>query len=98
MIRPTLIFMLLFSTAALARPAITIPSNGHIPRFMIVADGLYRGGQPTRQGFELLKQRGIKTVVNLRLENDEAGIVQTLGMNYVHIPIEDVRPWSQIPQ
>jgi len=64
----------------------------------MVASGLYRGAQPSEKGFELLKQNGIKTVINLRLENDESDIVQKLGMNYVHIPIEDVRPWSYIPE
>ena len=75
-----------------------IPSNGNIPRFLMLADGLFRGGQPTAKGFELLKRRGIKTVVNLRMEHDEGKIVEKLGMNYVHISVDEVRPWTQIPQ
>ena len=91
-------FLLLLLPAALsAAPPAEIPAPGAIPRFMMIADGLYRGGQPTEKGYELLKQRGIKTVVNLRMEYDEGKIVQKLGMNYVQIPIEEVRPWSQIP-
>jgi tyrosine-protein phosphatase SIW14 len=90
-----LLLLLLLVPTALCTAA---PANGDIPRFRMVADGLYRGGQPTEKGFELLKQRGIKTVVNLRMEYDEGDVVQKLGMNYIQIPIEEVRPWSQIPE
>ena len=67
-----------------------------IPRFQLVATGLYRGGQPERDGFQYLKKNGIKTVINLRMENDEESIVKELGMNYVHIPIT-IKAWSKIP-
>ena len=89
--------LLVLPTVLSAAPAPEIPSKGDIPRFMMIADGLYRGGQPTEKGFEFLKQRGIKTVVSLRMEYDDGPIVQKLGMNYVQIPIEEVHPWSQIP-
>jgi tyrosine-protein phosphatase SIW14 len=92
------LLLLVAVPAIFAAPPAEIPSNGNIPRFSMVADGLYRGGQPTEKGFQLLKQRGIKTVINLRMEYDEAGVVQKYGMNYVQIPIDEVRPWSQIPQ
>src|SRR5437867_8648557 len=67
-----------------------------IPRFQMIAPGLYRGGQPERVGFQYLKDNGIKTVINLRTENDEEVIVKELGMNYIHIPIS-IKPWSEIP-
>jgi tyrosine-protein phosphatase SIW14 len=67
-----------------------------IPRFQMVADGLYRGGQPDREGFEYLKKQGIKTIINLRTENEEEAIVKELGMNYVHIPVS-LKIWSKIP-
>jgi len=88
----------LFPTALCTAAPAEVPTKGDIPRFMMIADGLFRGGQPTEKGFELLKQRGIKTVVNLRMEYNERDIVQNLGMNYVQIPIDEVRPWSQIPE
>jgi tyrosine-protein phosphatase SIW14 len=92
-------FLMLFPTILFGGMAGELPSNGEIPRFMQVSDGLFRGGQPTQKGFELLRQRGIKTVINLRMENnDESGIVQKLGMNYVQIPVEEVRPWTLIPE
>src|SRR5262245_60151721 len=36
-----------------------------------VAPGIYRGGQPTHQGFVSLKNHGFRTVVNLRSFHSE---------------------------
>ena len=58
-------------------------------------EGFYRGGQPARQGFEYLRQLGVKTVINLRAENQEAAEVKSLGLRYVHIP---TRPWGRVPE
>jgi len=91
-------FLALFPTMLLAGTPGELPSDGEIPRFIQVSNGLFRGGQPTQKGFELLKQRGIKTVINFRMENDESAVVEKLGMNYVQIPVEDIRPWTQIPE
>jgi protein tyrosine phosphatase (PTP) superfamily phosphohydrolase (DUF442 family) len=96
MIRISVFLLLAAGLAALPLVPASF-SHGEIPRFMMMADGLYRGGQPSDKGFQLLKERGIKTIINLRMENDESGVVGQLGMNYVHIPIEDVRPWTRIP-
>ena len=52
--------------------------------------------EPEREGFDYLKNNGIKTVINLRTENDEEVIVKELGMGYIHIPIS-IKPWSKIP-
>jgi len=65
-----------------------------IPRFEQVAPGLYRGGQPTPAGFEFLKWRGIRTVINLREELDERAPVEKLGFKYVHIPLDAWDPVS----
>jgi protein tyrosine/serine phosphatase len=92
-----LILILLLPVMLPARPHADTPAKRDIPRFLVVADGLYRGGQPTEEGFEFLKQLGIKTVINLRMEYNEAEIVQKYGMNYVSLPIDEVRLWSQIP-
>ena len=58
-----------------------------VPRFRQVAPGLYRGGQPSPAGFEFLKWRGIKTVINLREEHDEREAVEKLGMKYFYFPM-----------
>jgi len=82
----------------IAGPMQDAPEEGDIPRFGILAEGLYRGGQPTEKGFQSLKGKGVKTVINLRAEdNSEERIVEKLGMKYIRIPIQEIRPWSQIP-
>jgi protein tyrosine/serine phosphatase len=64
-----------------------------LPRFHEVAPGLYRGGQPKREGFDLLKQRGVKTIINLREERDERELVVGLGLKYVYIPLD---AWDRV--
>jgi len=89
-----LILMLLFLVATVLHNE----EEGDLPRFSILREGLYRGGQPTHDGFRFLREKGIKTIINLRAENNsESGLVQELGMNYVQIPVDEVRPWSVIP-
>jgi tyrosine-protein phosphatase SIW14 len=89
-------FFLLFQFP-LSEPSAQPLSTKAIPRFQMLTAGLYRGGQPEREGFEYLKKNGFKTVINLRTENDEESVVKQLGMNYVHIPIS-IQMWSKIPQ
>jgi len=89
----TLLFLFqLTSTNSFTEPL----STKDIPRFQMITAGLYRGGQPRHDGFVYLQKNGIKTVINLRTENDEEVIVKKLGMNYVHIPMS-IAPWSKIP-
>ncbi len=58
----------------------------------MVTPGLLRGGQPSLQGLTLLKQAGVKTIVNLRNEeilvNQEATQTRSMGLNYVSIPMD----------
>jgi tyrosine-protein phosphatase SIW14 len=80
--------------------AATSEVSHHVPRFRQIHAGLYRGGQPTSDGFEDLKKMGVRTVINLRVEGTERTRVEALGMKYVHIPIDMPllqRPWRQIP-
>ena len=95
MYRLTILLMLLPALLA-AGPLSELPKGIEIPRFQMITEGLFRGGQPDEKGFAFLKERGIKTVINLRQENDEAAIVKKLGMNYIQIAVEDPRPWSKI--
>jgi len=69
-------------------------SEPAIPRFQRVAEGLYRGGRPTPAGLAFLKQKGVKTVVNLRPEDGARALVEKLGMKYVHLPIS---AWHRVP-
>src|SRR5689334_16780152 len=66
-----------------------------IPNFHSVNDQVYRGGQPSNQGFRSLAAAGFKTIVDLR-EDDERGkdekkLVKALGMHYVHVPMKGMK-------
>ena len=65
-----------------------------IERFFQVDGRLFRGAQPDTAGFKYLRDLGVRTIINLRLAKDaerlkEREIVESLGMKYVNIPIED---------
>jgi protein tyrosine/serine phosphatase len=89
-------------TAFLIASAVASPSwaaddklaNVPIERFHQVDEGLYRGAQPTEAGFRHLRELGVRTVVNLRMEADakrtnEKQIVESLGMRYIQLSVED---------
>jgi tyrosine-protein phosphatase SIW14 len=58
------------------------------PNLCKVSDTLYRGAQPTAEGFENLKKLGIKTVVNLRDHHTDQELLGTTGLRYVPIPMD----------
>jgi uncharacterized protein (TIGR01244 family) len=71
-----------------------VAANVPIQRFQRVDENLYRGSQPDAEGFRKLKEIGVKTIINFRIESDaletrEQEIVESLGMRYVHVPIKD---------
>lgn len=71
-----------------------------LKNFGRIDNNYYRGAQPTKQGFEQLAGMGIKTVINLRQpfffsEESflrEKAFVNSLGMNYVNIPMLPYEP------
>jgi len=74
--------------AAKARIARAHPPQNHLPglgNFAPVSEALYRGSQPSREGFEQLKTMGVKTIVNLRAYRGDAGKLKGLGFQYVHL-------------
>lgn len=77
---------------AVSTSGIRAPETGEVPekalpRFHKVNGDLYRGGMPEEEGFRYLRDIGIKTVVNLRKNDDERSRVESLKMKYVHIPL-----------
>ena len=62
-----------------------------LKNFYKVSDDLYRGAQPTREGFLALERLGVKTDVNLRLGGSDADLVAGTGIVQVEIPAE---PWE----
>jgi protein-tyrosine phosphatase len=61
-----------------------------LPNFGRVADNLYRGGQPTSDGFKSLHGMGVGIVVDLREKPSEVASekrqVESLGMKSIGIP------------
>ncbi len=53
-----------------------------------VDSGCYWGPIPNRHGLEELKAKGVKTLINVRLNplKKEEKYLHELGMNYVHVP------------
>jgi protein tyrosine/serine phosphatase len=63
-----------------------------IPNFSQVKTGVWRGGQPTANGWELLKSLGVKWVVKLNTEDeasDEAA--KATGMQVLYLPMTTIQ-------
>jgi tyrosine-protein phosphatase SIW14 len=62
-----------------------------LPNFHRVNGSLFRGGQPKPGGFELLSRLGIKTVLNLRDDDDreaqEELEAEQAGLRYFNVPL-----------
>jgi protein tyrosine phosphatase (PTP) superfamily phosphohydrolase (DUF442 family) len=85
--------ILLLSVAAAAKGA-SNPAfpNVFIKNFGQMDERFYRGAEPKgMEDFESLKELGIRTVIDLQAkpEKDERGMVESLGMRYVNIPMVD---------
>lgn len=85
---PLLWLAALLASAAQAQSA--LPSTD-LPKFVKVTDSLYRGAQPTEEGFRRLKELGIKTIINLRAEDElgfsEKEAVERLGLQYHNVAL-----------
>ena len=63
-----------------------------LPHCYKVSDHVYRGAQPTSEGWECLAKLGVTTVLDLRPQDEhdtaaEARMVREAGMHYVNIPM-----------
>jgi protein tyrosine phosphatase (PTP) superfamily phosphohydrolase (DUF442 family) len=64
-----------------------------IVNFLEMPDSIATGGQPSEVEIEAIAQAGFEVVINLGLTGtdyalaDEAGLVEKLGMRYIHIPV-----------
>lgn len=59
--------------------------------FKQIGDGLYIGPQPARQDVMEAKQRGIQTVIDMRMPGEtatsNADLVRSNGLDYVNVPV-----------
>ena len=64
-------------------------------------ENLCTSGQPTEFQFSLIKEAGYSSVINLAPHNaensltDEALTLSTLGLEYVHIPVDFQKPTEE---
>ena len=80
----------------LGLPAFGGPSIQGVDNFLKLNDHVYRGAQPTDEGFRTLAKLGIKTVVDLR-EADARAVaeertVTAAGMQYINVPMTGLTP------
>jgi protein tyrosine phosphatase (PTP) superfamily phosphohydrolase (DUF442 family) len=67
--------------------------NIKIKNFGQMDANYYRGGQPKQDQYQSLKEVGVTTVIDLRNdpENYEKPTVESLGMKYINIPMDDAK-------
>ncbi len=72
-----------------AAAVFAVPRNDikGLKNFAKVSDSLYRGQQPTAEGFRELKKMGIKTVLSLRAFHSDRSMLKGLGMHYKRMGI-----------
>ena len=73
-----------------------------IKNFRPVNEHFFTSGQPNEEQLASLQNSGVQVVINLGLHDDpsysltdEAGTVQALGMEYIHIPVDFNNPTQQ---
>jgi len=77
----------------------TEPTLISIHNYRAVDESLSTSGQPSVAQLRRIAEAGFTTVINLALHDDpryslpdEPGVVQSLGMTYVHIPVQFSEP------
>src|SRR5262245_27287785 len=84
----TLAIVLCLSALSLAQKDLRYEE---LPNFHQVNSNLYRGAQPKEKGLDQLKQLGIKTIINLRDDDERAReeekAAKAAGFNYYNIPL-----------
>ena len=86
---------MLFGLVVLVTPAAftqTETTYKELPNFHVVNLGLYRGAQPKPGGIKRLAQLGIKTIVNLRDDDErataEGAEARVEGLRYFNLPLK----------
>ena len=83
----TILFLIFFLALASGQDRSEPRGIEGVPDFVEVTPHFYRGGQPTRQGFENLHRLGVSLVVDLRGDREsERRLIHSLGMGYVALP------------
>jgi tyrosine-protein phosphatase SIW14 len=92
----SLLAVVLASALALAggEPAMREVIPG-VRNFAVVSPVLSRGAQPTREGFEQLRERGIRTIVDLRWLHGNEKALAGLGLNSYRLRAKQWHPETE---
>ena len=66
--------------------------------YLQISERVSTSGQPTEEQFLLIREQGFRTVINLAPHSadnalkDEQALLMTLGINYIHIPVDFKSP------
>ena len=69
-----------------------------IYNFLPISDSISTSGQPTAKQFQLIRDAGYGSGINLAPQNgenalkDEAAVLRDIGLRYVHIPVDFTAP------
>ena len=72
-----------------------------IYHYLFLNENLYSSGMPTEEQMKAVAEAGVNVVINLALTtsqgalSDEDLLVESLGMQYIHIPVEWNNPTKQ---
>jgi len=84
-------YSLVLSLLAFGSLALAQQQPAGVPNFHQVSDNVYRGAQPSKQGFQSLAHLGVKTIIDLRGEGgrsaEEQKAVEAAGMHYIAFPL-----------
>ena len=82
---------LLLLIVAASAPA-RAPGKDVLPNFHQVNENLYRGAQPVGGGIQKLKALGVKTIINLRGDDEgtraEEAEARAAGLKYFNVPMD----------
>lgn len=77
------------------RPTLLAPCDDCVPgviNFAKVDASLWRGSQPTAEGFRNLEKLGVKTIVSFRHDHDDLPRLTGTKLKYLRIPSRAFRP------
>lgn len=69
------------------KPVFAVPRNdiAGLSNFAKISDNLYRGAQPSAEGFKSLKKMGVKTIISLRAFHSDRSMIKGNGLYYMRV-------------
>lgn len=78
-----------------AKPVAAAPCDTCLPgvtNFAKVDAALWRGSQPTAEGFKALEAAGVRTILSFRHDHDDLPLLKGTHLNYLRIPSRAYHP------